>query len=78
MAKKTLYKVTSYHCPRCGGVTDKKGVLVMTDEQKERFCDEYCVFSHIANDSAYMTDIEIYSQEELEEMYCKDCPLNEV
>lgn len=49
----------------------------MTDEQKERFCDEYCVFSHIANDSAYMTDIEIYSQEELEEMYCKDCPLNE-
>ena len=31
MAKKILYKVTAYHCPRCGGVTDPK----------KKYCD-YC------------------------------------
>ena len=31
MAKKILYKVTAYHCPRCGGVT----------EPTKKYCD-YC------------------------------------
>ena len=31
MAKKILYKVTAYHCPRCGGIT----------EPSKRYC-EYC------------------------------------
>ena len=51
----------------------------MTEEQKAKFCDEYCIFSSLANDLIEGKRVYYppYDAESLQ-IECDNCPLNEV